>query len=306
MPPNLVVYSCLFFAVFRHLRKPNQLCLPAVLATSATIMPPLEKLSSNLALCGVDSLEDGDTDCKDGDSFRQVAITDKSVEPQISAGCGWMNILGSVVVEPKTGIKFPSFLSCEDQSLGASSQVLVGVGFKSLNIIKIKSIKIYAFGFYIKPDGLKVQLGEKYRALLSEELKNNFSIFEDLLRHDLEMTVRLVVHYKGLKVGMVRSAFDTSLKNRLRKIKGVEDDEGLHLFNSYFSENLSLSRGSVIDFQRLSGNQLRTEIDGRLIGTICSGDFCRALFDLYIGDPPVSLKAKQEIGEKVCQLLRIS
>ena len=29
-----------------------------------------------------------------------------------------------------------------------------------------------------------------------------------------------------------------------------------------------------------------------------------ALFDIYIGDPPVSLDAKHEIAERVCQLLR--
>jgi hypothetical protein len=29
-----------------------------------------------------------------------------------------------------------------------------------------------------------------------------------------------------------------------------------------------------------------------------------ALFDIYIGDPPVSLDAKQEIAERVCQLLK--
>eukprot|EP00249_Psilotum_nudum_P006875 c20128_g1_i3 orf=488-850(-) len=118
------------------------------------------------------------------------------------------------------------------------------------------------------------------------------------------MTVRLMVYYKGVKMNMVRSAFETSLRNRLRKIKGSDDDDGLRSFCSYFTEGLSVPRGSVIDFHWHPGGQLRTELEGREIGTISSLDFCRAFFDLYIGDPPVSLKAKHEIGEKLVHMLR--
>eukprot|EP00250_Pteridium_aquilinum_P034995 c8432_g1_i1 orf=200-1156(-) len=259
----------------------------------STLMPPLEKTSSIMTLC-----KDGDIEKED--SVRRAASLATNVEPQVPA----LNVLGSVVLEPKTKIEFPSFLSCKDRSSGASSQVLAGVGINSLNIVRIKTIRIYAFGFYINPDGLMAQLGGNYGSFSAEELKNNPAFYEDLLRHDLEMTVRLVVHYKGLRAGMVRSAFDSSLRNRLKKIKGEEDDEGLHIFNSYFSESLTLTRGTIIDFQRLSGGQLRTEINGSLIGNIYSNDFCRALFDIYIGDPPVSLRAKQEVGEKISQLLK--
>ncbi|MCO5594537.1 hypothetical protein L7F22_048569 [Adiantum nelumboides] len=188
----------------------------------------------------------------------------------------------------------------------APTGVLAGVGLRGLTIMKLKSIKIYAFGLYIRPDALKAQLSDKYGAVSSEELKHDPHFFADLLSHDVGMTVRLMVHYKALKMGMVRSAFDTSLRNRLKKIKGTEDDEGLETFASYFSQNLLLPRGTIIDFKWLPGGQFRTEIDGHPLGTIHSLDFCRAFFDQYIGDPPVSSKTKEEIGEKLSQILQTS
>ncbi|KAH7287747.1 hypothetical protein KP509_32G072000 [Ceratopteris richardii] len=215
-----------------------------------------------------------------------------------------MDMSENVVSEPKTGIEFVSILTFKHQSSSPNSQVLAGVGFKGLNIINIKTVKIYAFGFYIEAKGLVDQLSTKYRSFSLEQLKASTELFEDLLRHDLEMTVRLVVHYKGLKAGMVRSAFDTSLRNRLRKIKGEEDDDGLDIFSSYFSDSLPLTRGTTIDFQWMQGGRLRTEVNGKLIGVIYSSNFCRALFDIYIGDPPVSLRAKQEIAEKIYQLFK--
>lgn len=211
------------------------------------------------------------------------------------------------VTEPRTGIKFPTALvsdGCGSSNTSPISQVLVGIGSRSKTIAKVKSLKIYAFGLYVHPDSLCKKLGERYSTLPLEELKNHPNLFEDLLRHDLQMTVRLVVHYKGLKLGMVRNAFEGSLRRRLRKIKGVADDDGMIAFCSYFSKDISLSPGTTIDFHRLSGGQLRTEIGGEELGTIYSRDLCRAFFDQYVGEEPVSLKAKQDIGENIGRVLQ--
>jgi hypothetical protein len=86
----------------------------------------------------------------------------------------------------------------------AHLQVLAGVGVRSKAIIKLKSINIYAFGVYVQPDHLVAQLGEKYNGIPPEVLRDQPEFFNDLLRHEVDMTVRLVVHYKGLNMGMVR------------------------------------------------------------------------------------------------------
>lgn len=211
------------------------------------------------------------------------------------------------VTEPRTGIKFPTALvshGCGSSNTSPISQVLVGIGSRSKTVAKVKSLKIYAFGLYVQPDSVCKKLGERYSTLPLEELKNHPDLFEDMLRQDLQMTVRLVVHYRGLKLGMVRNAFEGSLRRRLRKIKGVADDDGMIAFCSYFSKDISLSPGTTIDFHRLSGGRLRTEIGGKELGTIYSHDLCRAFFDLYVGEEPVSLKAKQDIGENIGRVLQ--
>jgi len=84
----------------------------------------------------------------------------------------------------------------------------------------------------------------------------------------------------------------------------VADDDGMIAFCSYFSKDISLSPGTTIDFHRLSGGKLRTEVGGEELGTIYSHDLCRAFFDLYVGEEPVSLKAKQDIGENIGRVLQ--
>lgn len=278
---------------------------------SFTTMPPLENMSSKV-LPGIvtETMEDDALSKKGfanhGDVVEQVAaIRSLEIKEKLPRGS-----LEDFVIEPKTGFKFPIFLTpdrCKEGSNCASStQVLAGVGIRSLSIIKLTMIKIYAFGFYLKPDCMRAQLGDKYGAVPPEELKLKSTFYEDLLRHELDMSVRLIVHHKRVRLGMVRSAFESSLKNRLKKLKGVDDDEGLRVFCSYFSEDLSLPAGTVIDFHWQPGGQFHTTVGDRFMGTIFSLDFCRAFFDLYIGDPPVCSKAKQDIGLKLGHMFRDS
>lgn len=306
VPLSLACTNDLSFIFGHFFTDANLLCFPAVLALSGAIMPPLDNFPSKLLPVHLDKAED---DSSENDAFIEegVGIAKTSRVPTIISNR--QDNSDTVIVEPKTAFQFPTILypdALTSQTLDTSMQILAGVGLKSLTIMKLKSIKIYAFGLYIRPDIFKAHFSEKYGGIPPEELKHNPCFYDDILRHDLGMTVRLMVHYKALKMGMVRSAFDTSLRNRLKKIKGAEDDEGLEVFNSYFSQNLLLPRGTVIDFRWLPGGQLRTEIDGQLLGTIRSRNFCRAFFDMYVGDPPVSLKAKEEMGEKLGQILQMN
>lgn len=231
-------------------------------------------------------------------------------EGELSSACISFSkgISKGAVVEPKTKARFPVLL-CDDGEEGTSTasescQVLAGVGIRSKSIIKLKSIKVYAFGLYVRPEKIREFLGEKYAGVPPEELKLREDFYDDLLSREVGMTVRLVVHYKGLSMEMVRSAFVTSLKNRLRKIKGTEDDEGLNVFSGYFSQPMDISRGTVIDFCWQPGGRLLTQIAGKTMEPIVSPHLCRAFFDLYIGEPPVSEVTKQEIGESCARMLK--
>ncbi|KAI5068258.1 hypothetical protein GOP47_0016603 [Adiantum capillus-veneris] len=210
------------------------------------------------------------------------------------------------MMEPRTGSKFPMSLSPVGYKEGLNdnsfNQVLAGVGVRSVSFIRLSLLKIYAFGFYVKPQCLRTQLGAKYGGVPPEELKFQSSFYEDVLRHELDMTVRLIVHHKRVRIGLVKSTFETALRNRLKKMKS-NDDEGLQVFGSYFAEDLSLPAGTVIDFHWQPGGQFHTKVGDRFMGTIRSLDFCRAFFDIYIGEPPVCHKAKQDIGLRLGHML---
>ncbi|GJU83819.1 fatty-acid-binding protein 2, partial [Tanacetum coccineum] len=86
-------------------------------------------------------------------------------------------------VEPRTGIEFPTIL---DNIFGGgnssfNTEVLVGTGSKTMKIIKIKSLKLYAFGFYVHPYDVCNKLGSKYASLPDDEVKTHDNFFSDLL-----------------------------------------------------------------------------------------------------------------------------
>uniref|UniRef100_A0A804PNT8 Chalcone--flavanone isomerase n=1 Tax=Zea mays TaxID=4577 RepID=A0A804PNT8_MAIZE len=223
-----------------------------------------------------------------------IEPTEQSYSEENRPGCACVAVprvlLPEDATEPTTGIKFPTVL--EDNS-NLTTEVLVGMGFRSMRIMRVKNLNLYAFGLYIQPDSVCKKLGPKYAYIPDAELKDHPDFYEDLLRENIDMTVRLVVSYNGLSIGTVRDAFEKSLGFRLQKT-----------FGSCFSEDIRIPAGTKIDFRQTSDGQLITEIDGKQIGTVQSKDLCRAFFDMYIGDPPVSVETKQDIAQNVAGLIR--
>ncbi|CBI20731.3 fatty-acid-binding protein 2 [Vitis vinifera] len=210
-------------------------------------------------------------------------------------------------VEPRTGIEFPTILDnilVGENNSSLTSEVLVGTGSRTMKIIKIKSLKVYAFGFYVHPLLICEKLGPKYASIPVDELNKRQDFYEDLLREDINMTVRLVVNCNGMKINTVRDAFEKSLRNRLLKTNPDTDYQCLTTFGSYFTQDIPLPAGTTIDFRRTADGQLITEIGGRTIGVVHSKDLCRAFFDMYIGDVPVSHQTKEEIGRNVANIIR--
>ncbi|KAK8602407.1 hypothetical protein V6N12_052215 [Hibiscus sabdariffa] len=78
----------------------------------------------------------------------------------------------------------------------------------------------------------------------------------------------------------------------------------LTTFGSYFTQDIPLPAGTIIDFQRTADGQLITKIGGNQVGAVHSKDLCRAFFDMYIGDLPVSEQTKEDIGRNVASIIR--
>ncbi|PNX72534.1 fatty acid binding protein 2 [Trifolium pratense] len=235
-------------------------------------------------------------------------------------------------------------MSTAEPNTGGKRVVLVGTGYKNMTIVKIKTLKVYAFGFYVHPYSLCEKLGPKYASISADELDNHNDFYQDLLREDINMTVRLVVNYKGMKINNVKEfvsflepivqnsdyynlnqiedewsrlallmlccslgieiAFEKSLRARLVKTNPSTDFDCLWTFGSYFTENISIPLGTVIEFKRTVDGRLITEIGGNHIGSVHSKDLCRAFFGMYIGDLPVCEQTKKEIGMNIANIIR--
>ncbi|EOA27314.1 hypothetical protein CARUB_v10023433mg [Capsella rubella] len=205
-------------------------------------------------------------------------------------------------VEPRTGIEFPMLL--KKNASRSNSEVLVATGSRTMKIIRIKSLKVYAFGFYVHPSSVCQKLGSKYASIPANKLDKCDELYKDLLREDIVMSVRLVVNYNGLKINTVRDVFEKSLRARLVKANPKTDFNCLNDFGSFFTQDIPIPAGTIIDFRRTADGQLITEIGGNLIGAVRSKDLCRAFFGMYIGDIPVSEQTKEEIGRKVMGIIK--
>lgn len=67
------------------------------------------------------------------------------------------------------------------------------------------------------------------------------------------------------------------------------------------TSGLSVRKGSTISFSRRAGGTLVASAGGCVLGQVVSPKVCEALFDLYLGDMPVSKKAKvSAFGAAAC------
>uniref|UniRef100_A0A7N0TWN5 Chalcone isomerase domain-containing protein n=1 Tax=Kalanchoe fedtschenkoi TaxID=63787 RepID=A0A7N0TWN5_KALFE len=293
------VFSKSLGSIFSDLlRDTNQLQSLPILSLAAALVPPFENLTS-LAI----PLENTHVNQMRG----YMELPPGEIQRQGCGGLCFSDVYRKrYAVEPKTGIEFPVFLdniSSGTNSATVASEVLVGTGSKTMKIIKIKSLKVYAYGFYVHPHALCEKLGGKYASATVDELSEHQEFYRDLLREDIEMTVRLVVNCNGMKINSVKSAFEKSLRDRLLKTNPDTDFSCLSTFGSYFQQEIPIPAGTVINFRRTADGRLTTDIGGKQIGAVQSRDLCRAFFGMYIGDSPVSEQTKEDIGTNVANII---
>ncbi|XP_010526032.1 PREDICTED: fatty-acid-binding protein 2 isoform X1 [Tarenaya hassleriana] len=267
----------------------------SVLSLAAALVPPFNNMSSNVLALPLEN-----TDVQIHENIEQSPC---QVVREDYNGLSFHDFdRARQAVEPRTGIEFPMLL--DKNTYGLTSEVLVGTGSRTMKIIRIKSLKVYAFGFYIHPSSVCKKLGPKYASFPPCKLDKYDDFYRDLLREDIGMSVRLVVNCNGLKINTVRDAFEKSLRARLVKTNPNTDFHCLRAFGSFFTKDIPIPAGTIIDFRRTADGQFITEIGGNQIGAVRSKDLCRAFFDMYIGDFPVSEQTKEDIGRNVAGIIR--
>ncbi|XP_031287058.1 fatty-acid-binding protein 2 [Pistacia vera] len=287
-------------AIRQMLREGEGIQCCSLLSLAAAVIPPFDNLSSKIMAVPLDAMDVRMHECLDQRPCE--------IEPQRCGSLSFPNLnRRRHAVEPRTGIEFPVILDNildTGNNSSLTSEVLVGTGSRTMKIIKIKSLKVYAFGFYVHHRAVCEKMGRKYASIPVGELNKRHEFYEDLLREDIDMTVRLVINCNGMKINSVKDAFEKSLRARLVKTNPDTDYNCLKTFGSYFTKDIPLPQGTTIDLRRTADGQLITEIAGNRIGAVKSKDLCRAFFDMYLGDVPVSEQTKEEIGKNVASMIR--
>ncbi|XP_047327821.1 fatty-acid-binding protein 2-like [Impatiens glandulifera] len=272
-----------------------------IFSLAAALIPPFDNISSKTFKIPLEDMDMQMQRCLDKGGPCDVHYR----------GCGDLSFLDSDwrrhTIEPRTGIEFPTMLENmidDGNNFSSNPEVLVGTGSKTMKIIKIKTLKVYAFGFYIHPYDVCRKLGPKYASVPFADLTKCPDFLKDILREDINMSIRLVVNYNGMKVSSVKEAFEKSLRARLLKANPETDYACVKTFGSLFTQDVPLHVGTIIDFRRTADGRLITEIGGNRIGAVQSRDLCRAFFDMYIGDYPVSEKTKEEVGKNIVSIIR--
>uniref|UniRef100_A0A1D1Z8X3 Chalcone--flavonone isomerase n=1 Tax=Anthurium amnicola TaxID=1678845 RepID=A0A1D1Z8X3_9ARAE len=152
----------------------EQLRYYPVLSLAAALVPPFDRVSSRILPFPPEI---------PGEQFN--APLDQAPCANDCRGCGSLSlpkILSTKdAVEPKTGIKFPTIL--DNHLFGQdTTEVLVGTGSRSMRVMRIKSLNVYAFGLYVHTDSVCEKLGRKYASVPVGELKSRLDFCNDLIR----------------------------------------------------------------------------------------------------------------------------
>ncbi|CAA0838017.1 Fatty-acid-binding protein 2 [Striga hermonthica] len=281
-------------------------CFP-VLSLAAALVPPFTNISSNVLAIPTETSSFEAQSCMDRNPCE---IENRSCGP--SGGPFFQNLAwdDNKTVEPRTGVEFPTmlgdFMSGESNS-SFTPEVLVGTGSRTMKIIRIKTLKVYAFAFYVHPFDVCEKLGSKYACIPEDELNKCQDFYRDLLREDINMTIRLVINCNGIKINTVKDiSHALSLQIcRYFQTNPQADFSCLQTFGSIFSQDIPLHVGTTINFRRTADGHLITEVGGKNIGAVHSKDLCRAFFDMYIGEIPMCEQTKEEIGKNVASIMRM-
>jgi hypothetical protein len=204
----------------------------------------------------------------------------------------------SVVHERSSGVAFPVELTVPGTEM---THVITGTGIRTKTFLKVK---VYAFGLYVDPAGARTALVD-YAGTEGKELEKNDEFFDTVLEQDFGMTLRLVMT-RDVGGEDMAEAFDGALRPRVQRAAAEMDMPGgeaaLDEFRGFFNVE-EMTKESDIVFSCTPDGMLRTSVKGEVQAEITSEALCWALFDVYLGEDPISGGGKKNIGKAFADVL---
>ena len=194
------------------------------------------------------------------------------------------------VNEPRSGTPFPVSLTPPGDT---TPHWIMGTGIRQRTIFRVK---IYAFGLYVDPEAARASLS-RFARLPASTLERDESFYQHLLDLDFAMTLRLVMT-RTVDGDDVAEAFDDALRPRMTRAVTDTNNSGelavLERFRGYFDVD-EVRTGTEIVFSCGPAGRLATSVGGDERPPIDSRALCRTLFDVYLGENPISDDGKRSI-----------
>jgi hypothetical protein len=204
------------------------------------------------------------------------------------------------VEEPETGIEFPVTLTVlpKTEKREAVKHQLNGLGVREKTWLKVD---VYALGFYM--DDLKGLAALKKPAgdLSVSKLQDSKDFRKALLGDTFGKTMRLVMA-RDVDADDMSEAFNDALWPRMEE-RTKKDEErkaaeaAMAKFKGFFEKEAE--EDQVLDFTWMPGGLMYAVVDGKRHPVVKSEPLCWALFDIFVGDDPITEDGKEDIFKEL-------
>lgn len=201
--------------------------------------------------------------------------------------------------EPATSVKFLKSLNLPGCS---SSLSLLGTGYRE-KFFAIIGVKVYAAGLYMNPSLLNDL--SPWKGKSTDEVQKDLALFQSIYQSSLEKSLQIVL-VRDVDGKTFWDALDEAVSPRVTAPTPT-DDSGLATFRSIF-EGRSLKKGTLIFLTWLEPSKMLVSVSSNGLpekedATIESMNVSRALFDVFLGESPVSPTLKASVASGLASSL---
>ena len=200
-----------------------------------------------------------------------------------------------IAIEPSSGVIFPMEVGVPG---GDASHYLAGMGIRTKTFLKVK---VYAFALYVDRDAAEAALSE-WKGKMWPDLQKDDSFYATLLAMEFPMTLRLVMT-RNVGGDDMAEAFDGALRPRVQAVAAEMPggEAAVDQFRTYFNVE-EMTKESELLFS-CAGGTLSTSVKGEVMADIESPALCWALFDVYLGEDPISKGGKKNVVQNFPNIL---
>lgn len=196
--------------------------------------------------------------------------------------------VSATYTERETGVRFDRRLVPPGSE---TEQLIAGAGVRTKFWFDV-----YAVALHVDPLAAWDELVD-WRRKGESALEDDDDFFADLLSDDVPKTLSLVM-VRDVDAEDMRAAFEDALKPRVQATRSHADRAAgltaLDTFEGFFDREYV--EGTEMVLAARPGGLLTVTVDGRSKGTITSTALVRALFDVYLGEDPISSDARDAFG----------